>query len=162
MIIKNLNPSKDLIFDLKVCEACKSCKRYGLTGCCPPHIGAFEYYKKLLKKYKYGKLFILQFGIPDGTDKMELGRNSSLELHRAILKERQTLLNEGHYFNVVLGGGSCKYCKECVVPCRCPQHRAIPIEATGIDVVATLKKMGLFLKFPVRRTLFRIGMLLWD
>lgn len=161
-MIRNFDPKKELIFDLKVCEACKSCKRYGLTGCCPPNIGTFEYYKKLLKRYTHGKIFVEKFLVSDPTKWQEVGRKSSLDMHKVLLTEREKLLNEGHYFNVLLGGGSCKYCKDCVIPCRCPQFRAIPIEATGINVVETLNKMGIFLKFPVKKSGYRVGMLLWD
>jgi predicted metal-binding protein len=162
MQIKDFDPKKNLYFDLKVCEACKSCKRYGLTGCCPPVIGTFEYYKKLLKRYSYGKIFIEKFIINDEKNWKALGRTSSLKLHHVLLKEKNQLLNKGHYFNVILGGGSCKYCKECSIPCRFPQFRAIPIEATGIDVIKTLNKIGMFLKFPVKKVFYRVGMVLWD
>ena len=162
MIIKEFDPSKELIFDLKVAQACMSCKRYGLTGCCPPNIGTFEYYKKLLRRYKFGKLFIEKFVIDDVKNYKEIGRKSSLELHKVLLKERKALLDSGHYFNLILGGGSCKWCKECVIPCKTPQFRAIPIEATGINVVATLEKLGYWLKFPVTKTFYRCGVLLWD
>ena len=156
------DPKKELIFDIKVCEACKSCKRYGLTGCCPPNIGTFEYYKKLLKRYTYGKVFIEKFTLEDPSKWKEAGKESSLKLHKILLKEREDLLNKGNYFNLILGGGSCKWCKECKIPCQAPQYRAIPIEATGINVVATLAKMGFWIKFPVKKTFYRVGMLLWD
>jgi predicted metal-binding protein len=162
MIIRDFNPKTELIFDIKVCEACKSCKRYGLTGCCPPNIGTFEYYKKLLKRYAYGKVFVEKFMVDSPSKTQEIGRLSSLELHKVLLKERQKLLNRGHYFNVILGGGSCKWCKECFIPCKLPQFRAIPIEATGMNVVETLKKMGMNIKFPVKSKFYRVGLLLWD
>jgi predicted metal-binding protein len=162
MTVRNFDPKKELIFDLKVVEACKACKRYGLTGCCPPNIGTFEYYKKLLKRYTYGKVFVEKSVILDPAKWQEVGRKSSLDLHKVLLKERKKLLDKGHYFNVMLGGGSCKYCKECKIPCQMPQFRAIPIEATGINVIETLNKMGLFLKFPVKKIFYRVGMILWD
>jgi predicted metal-binding protein len=162
MIIKEFNPKKELIFDIKVCEACKSCKRYGLTGCCPPNIGSFEYYKKLLKRYTYGKVFIEKFVVDNIEKYKEIGRESSLELHKVLLIERKKLLDEGHFFNVILGGGSCKWCEKCSIPCKQPQFRAIPIEATGINVVATLAKIGFWIKFPVKKIFYRVGMLLWD
>jgi predicted metal-binding protein len=162
MQIRTFDPKKELVFDIKVCEACKSCKRYGLTGCCPPNIGEFGYYRKLLKRYTYGKVFVEKFIVTDATKYKEVGRKSSLELHKVLLKEREQLLDKGHYFNVILGGGSCKYCKECVIPCRMPHFRAIPIEATGINVVETLNKMGMFIKFPVKQKFYRVGIVLWD
>jgi predicted metal-binding protein len=157
----HINPKKDLVFDIKVAESCKSCKRYGLTGCCPPHIGSFNYYKKLLPKYEYGIIVIFKFKINNKTDWKLLGRQSSLELHRELLKERDKIFNKGNHFNIILGGGSCKWCKKCSIPCIFPQYRAIPIEATGINVVKTVKKFGIDLNFPVKDNFYRIGMILW-
>jgi predicted metal-binding protein len=157
----NFNPKTDLIFDIKVHESCKSCKRYGLTGCCPPKIGSFDYYKKLLPKYKHGLLLVLKFKINDNKDWKLLGRQSSLELHRELLKERDKIFNEGNYFSIILGGGSCKWCEKCSIPCKFPQYRVIPIEATGINVVKTIKKFGYKLDFPVKDSFYRIGMILW-
>lgn len=162
MTIRNFDPSKELIFDLRVREACFSCKRFGLTGCCPPNIGTFEYYKKLLKRYTYGKVFIEKYVVDDPLKWQEIGKKSSLELHKILLKEREILFNKGSYFSIILGGGSCKWCKDCFIPCKQPQFRALPIESTGINVVETLKKMGMFIKFPVKRTFYRVGMLLWS
>lgn len=162
MTIKQFDPKTDIVFDLKVCEACKACKRYGLTGCCPPNIGTFEYYKKLLKRYAFGKIYVEKYFVEDLTKYKEIGRKSSYELHKILLEERKKLLDSGHYFNLILGGGSCKWCKECIIPCRMPQFRAIPIEATGVNVVETLKKQGLFLKFPVNKIFYRVGVILYD
>jgi predicted metal-binding protein len=162
MTIRNFDPKKELIFDLKVREACFSCKRFNKSASCPPNIGSFEYYKKLLKRYTYGKVFVEKFLVEDPTKWQEIGKKSSLELHKVLLKERQELLNKGHYFSIILGGGSCKACKECSIPCKFPQNRIIPIEATGINVVATLAKMGMWLKFPVKKYFYRVGMVLFD
>jgi predicted metal-binding protein len=162
MQTKDFDPKKDLVFNLKVVEACRSCKRYGLVGCCPPNIGTFEYYKKLLKKYTYGKIFIEKFVVDDPKNWKEIGRTSSLELHKVLLKEKDNLFNKGHYFSIALGGGSCKQCKECSVPCKFPQFRIIPIEGTGIDVVETLNKLGMFIHFPVKKFFYRCGVILYD
>jgi predicted metal-binding protein len=162
MTIRNFDPSKELIFDLRVREACFSCKRFNQSASCPPNIGTFEYYKKLLKRYTSGKVFVEKYVINDTTKWREIGKKSSLDLHKILLKERQELLNKGNYFSLILGGGSCKFCPECSVPCKHPEFRVIPVEATGIDVVKTLRKMGMFIKFPVKTHFYRVGMLLWS
>ena len=162
MIIINVNPKRDLVFNIKVHESCKSCKRYGRTGCCPPNIGEFDYYRKLLPQYKYGKLFIETFSIQKNMAIAEMGKESSLKLHRILLTERKKLFENGHYFNIILGGGSCKWCKKCTIPCKLPQFRAIPIEATGIDVVTVLSHYNVTIKFPVDTMFYRVGAILWD
>lgn len=162
MFNRKFNPAEDLIFDLKVVEACKSCKRYGLTGCCPPNIGETEYYKKLLRHYKYGKFFIERFEVEPDSDYKQLSKESSLVIHNILNQERDNLLKQGHYFNVILGAGSCKRCEKCEVPCHSPQFRAIPIEATGVNVVETLNKLEIFITFPVTSHFYRIGAILWD
>lgn len=162
MIEKEFDPSKDLIFDLKVREACFSCKRYSFSASCPPYIGTFEYYKKLLRRYKYGRIFIEKFVIENPIKYKEIGKESSLKLHKTLLVERKKLLDDGHFFNILLGGGSCKWCKECKIPCQFPQFRVLPLEATGINVVDTLAKMGYWLKFPVTKIFYRVGGILWN
>lgn len=156
-----INPINDLIFNIKAQEACKSCKRYGLTGCCPPNIGTFDYYKELIPMYRNGRLFVETFNI-DSEDYKKLGNESSLYLHKALLQERNRLFNEGHYYNLLVSGGSCKWCIKCSIPCSSPQYRAIPFEATGIDVVSTLKKFNIDVQFPVKNTFIRAGAIFYD
>jgi len=52
-----INPKKALVFNLKVREMCKWCKRYGFKATCPPYIESVEFYSNLLPKYKYGIIF---------------------------------------------------------------------------------------------------------
>lgn len=162
MQIITFDPAEDLIFDLKAVEACRSCKRYGLTGCCPPHILGIDYYSKVLKTYDSGKIFIEKFQVNKRTNKVAIGRKSSLAIHKTLLKEREKLYKQGKHFVVILGAGSCKYCKKCVIPCRFPNLRAIPIEATGLNIVKILKRKNVNISFPVKTYFYRIGMVLYD
>lgn len=155
-----INPKKDLIFDLKVQEMCKSCKRYGKKATCPPYIESIEYYSKLLPKYSYGILYYEIFLVND--DPEEVGKKSSLEICKKITSERNRLFADGHYLMIGLGAGSCKICDSCSFPCHQPGKALIPLEAVGIDVVKTMRKFGVEVKFPVKDTICRIGMLLYD
>jgi predicted metal-binding protein len=148
-------------FDLKVVQACRACKRYG-TGQCPPNVPDIEYYKKLLPSYKHGTLIFKKFEI-NGAWK-EQGRNSSLYIHKRLLEKQNQLLNEGYYYSIILGAGSCKACVTCVTPCRQPDKAIVPIEGCGIDVVALMKRLEVDISFPVdkQRFFYRIGMILWN
>jgi predicted metal-binding protein len=146
-------------FDLKVIQACRSCKRYG-AGQCPPNVPSIDYYKELLPSYKNGIIIFKRFEI--GGDWKEQGRSSSLEIHNYLLEKRTLLLNEGYYYSIILGAGSCKACVTCVTPCRQPDKAIVPIEGCGIDVVALMQSLEVNINFPVEKHFFRIGMILWN
>ena len=156
----NINPKKDLIFDIKAREMCKHCKRYGKKATCPPYIESVEYYSKLFPTYQHGIFYYESFPVND--DAMKIGRKSSLIIYNKISSERNALFADGHYFIMGLGAGSCKLCKKCTFPCPMPERSLIPIEATGIDVVKTMNRLGVAVSFPVDRTIFRIGSLFYD
>jgi len=155
-----INPKKDLVFNPKVREMCKSCKRYGKNANCPPHIDLVEYYDGLLRQYTYGVFYYEEF-VVEG-DWAKQGRSSSLKLHKHIIVERLRLFSEGHYFITAFGAGSCKLCTECTFPCPKPDKSLIPIEAAGLDVIATMAKQGIEIRVPVRRHFYRVGIIFYD
>lgn len=148
-------------FSLKVVQACRSCKRYGVAQC-PPNIPDINYYKSLLPAYKNGIIIYEQFEISG--DWKEQGRSSSLNIHNYLITKRVELLNGGHYFSIALGAGSCKLCPTCVVPCRQPDKSVSPIEGCGIDVIDLMRSLDINIGFPVEQQgyFFRVGMILYD
>jgi predicted metal-binding protein len=156
------DPLRDLVFSEKVVEACHSCKRFGKKASCPPYIAGIEFYRKLLPTYKKGILFLSEFEAILGKE-MIMGRVSSIEMARDVFYLRNELFNEGHYLVAPFGAGSCKFCKECSFPCRSPESRLVPLEATGVDVVALVKKLvGFTLEFPVKLKFHRVGAIFYD
>jgi len=156
-----INPRKDLVFDLKAKESCKSCKRYSQKATCPPYVDNMQYYKKLLKSYKYGVIYYEQFkSTKDQWE--EIGKKSSLAMHMHLLKIRDDLFLRGHHFVIAFGAGSCKLCKECSFPCRNPSKSLIPMEGTGLNVVELMKRKKVEIKFPVTESIYRVGIILYD
>lgn len=156
-----IDPKKDLIFDLKVSEACKFCKRYNSKASCPPHIENIDYYMKLLPTYKYGIIYYESF-ISSQEEWEKIGKESSLAMHKHLLKVRDELFSSGHYFVTAYGSGSCKICEKCSFPCRFPNKALIPMEATGLNVVELMKRKNIKINFPVTDTIYRIGLILYD
>lgn len=150
------------MFDYKVREMCKFCKRYSKSGCCPPYIEDVNYYKSILPYYKNGILFYQKFIINDNNQWNELSKQSSLKIHNQILKVRNQLFNTGHYFINSFGAGSCKFCKKCAIPCIHPESSLIPIEATGINLVQLMQNFQIEINFPITTSFYRIGMILYD
>lgn len=154
------NP-KNLIFDYKVREACKNCKRYSVKATCPPFVESVDYYKKVLKSYKKGIFIIIKFNIDNPENWKQLGSESTNYMNNSVLNKRNQLISDGHYFCIGFGAGSCKNCEKCSFPCRMPDKSLIPIEATGVDVVKSIKKHAK-INFPVKKHFFRIGVILYD
>jgi len=114
----------------------------------------------LLKRYKYGIIYYQRFKTNKNWKK--LGKESSLIIHYEILKDRNILMRNGHYFIVGFGAGSCKLCNSCFFPCRQPDKSFIPFEGTGVNVKALMKKFKIDLKFPVNKNFYRVGVIFYD
>jgi len=158
---KVINPAADLVFDMKTREMCKSCKRYGLKATCPPHIDSLEYYRELLPTYTLGVLYYKQFEII-GVDYTAMSRDSSIEMHKHVSAALESLRDEGHYFTLGLGAGSCKLCRQCTFPCPIPSRALVPIEAAGINVVATMARQDVKLTFPVETYFYRVAAVFYN
>lgn len=152
----NILPT-DLIFDDRAIYQCMNCKNYGHKRTCPPFVSRFDYQKMILK-YKKGLMVLVKF---DSSVDFERARmDSTNKLHRILLKLEKDGFNQDNHFTTSFIGGSCKLCKEgCADVCRNPQHSRIPLESTGVDVVETMKKFGIELKFPATDTIYRVGLL---
>jgi predicted metal-binding protein len=158
-----INPKKDLIFDLKVREMCKSCKRYGKKATCPPHVESFEYYEKLLPQFKNGIIYYKKFNVGNRKNWIKKGKQSSLEIYEKIIYERDRLITiRGHYFFIGFGAGSCKLCDKCTFPCKNPGRSLIPFEATGVDRVRIMENLGVKINVPIKKYFYRIGALFYD
>jgi len=157
-----INPKEDLIFDYKVIEQCKSCKRYGKKATCPPNISSTYIYQKLLPSYKYCKFFYYKFDIEDFDNWKIDGRNSSIKLANYVRGRRDELVQQGHYFCIAFGAGSCKVCDSCSFPCRYPDKALIPLEATGLHIIEILDKFGIKLEVPIKETFYRVGAVFYD
>lgn len=149
-------------FNHKIRELCKSCKRYGQKATCPPYIESVDFYRKLLPSYKKGILLINKFKIDNIKNWKTLGKNSSLVIHKELLKIRTELLKDNK-FAIIFGAGSCKNCEKCQFPCRFPEKSVVPLEGTGLDVVKTVNKITkITIKFPVEKYFYRVGAVFYD
>lgn len=152
----NILPT-DLIFDDRAIFQCMNCKNYGHKRTCPPFENQFNYQDMILK-YKKGLVVLVKF---DSSIDFEKARTDSTNnLHKILLRLEKDAFNQDNHFTTSFIGGSCKLCKEgCADVCRNPQHSRIPLESTGVDVVETLKKFGVFLTFPATDVIYRVGLL---
>ncbi|MBE0417802.1 MAG: DUF2284 domain-containing protein [Coriobacteriia bacterium] len=150
-----------LVFEERVRLACFSCARSGVAWTCPPRLPDVDF-QQTFGEYANGLLVVNR--VPFGAaGPEEVRRDSSVTLHRALLKAERFLWENNYPLAVSFTGGACKLCADgCdAVGCRQPTLARIPLEATGVNVIMSAEKAGVKVAFPPSMCLLRIGLLVW-
>lgn len=151
----------DLVFEERVLLNCYHCRRYGVVWTCPPRIPDLDY-KKVLMEFE--NLLLVYCKMPLGEKAMDFVRRESTNiLHRTLLEAEKLLWEHDYSLAVSFVGGSCKLCAQGCDPqqCRQPHLARIPLEATGMNVVESAKKVGMEIVFPPKNYIWRVGLLGW-
>ncbi|HPM43378.1 MAG TPA: DUF2284 domain-containing protein [Candidatus Omnitrophota bacterium] len=151
---------KDLIFDSRAILKCFNCEKYSTKWTCPPKSPMIDY-RQLIMKYEKAIIVVVKANFTEEKFN-DTRQQSSNKLHRILLRLEKDGFDRENHFTIAFIGGSCKLCKsDCSKSrCRYPKLARIPIEATGVDVIKTLDKYGLNLKFPVKEYFYRVGLLM--
>jgi len=175
--------TEDIVVDKRVRLKCAIpiCVDYGRHLLCPPNAMPVDEFSEIVRLYR--KAIILQIEADvDSSDKSRrhldkdtcknLERSTSAarwetRLHRLVNQMETLAFKQGFYLAVGLTGGNCRLCRECVVPqsgelCRHPFEARPSMEAMGIDVVRTCKKVGLPLNLSSKKNVRWTGLVLLD
>jgi predicted metal-binding protein len=140
------------------------CKGYGKHLSCPPYVPSPQQTRELLKEYK--KAYIIHFrGIPGikeiDPDKVPANWHAFIAplilwIHDTLYELEQFAFYSGYYKALALGAYPCYYCEDCVAEqskgpvdisfkreCRHAEKVRPSMEAVGIDVFATVRKLSL-------------------
>ena len=119
---------------------CKyGCDGYGQTLVCPPYTPTPRQMREILDSYK--RAVLIQFEKIKVNSKEDKIKTTVVELEREFFLQ-------GAWKVFGLGAGSCNLCKECNLKeqlCRHAEQARPAMEACGIDVFSTVKKVG----FPI-------------
>lgn len=174
---------RDIIFDPKVQSYCINsnfeCPSYGHSWACPPEA---PYLEERVSQYTKYYLVFFKFNIINYIEKEKLKHPKRKEksirnaffmknLLRDMLEEEIKLcINEnlGSYGEkFILWDGFCRVCfnkkdKGCTYdagdPCRYPDKMRYSMEAVGIDVTQTVKKLNFNLEWPPNEFVYRFGL----
>lgn len=149
------------VFEERVTLQCFTCARYNTVHTCPPRIPSIDY-RKLINEYE--NCLVAYCSMPVNRENYSEVRTQSTNLlHKTLLQLEESLRQSNFPLAMSFIGGSCKLCKSGCHPEKCnnPTMARIPVEATGINLVKSLVKMGINIEFPVTRQLTRYGLLLW-
>lgn len=154
-------PVKDFVFEERVKQKCFHCKNFKGKWTCPGNLPSIDY-PKLVQEYEHAAVVVCKMKI-NTNDFEEIRTKSTNEVHRALLYLEGELYKSNNSLALSFIGGSCKLCKNGCNKERCanPYLSRTPWEGMGCNVVETLKKIGIEVKFPPSEYLYRYGLILW-
>ena len=152
--------TNDLVFEERVKMNCFYCGKYNNSWRCPPKIPSINV-EKMLSEFDSAAFIYLKKTYAKDYDVVR--KESSVELHRALLECEKYLWKNNNSTALSFIGGSCKLCKNGCSPngCANPYQSRSPVEALGINVVKSMCKYGVNVNFPSKEYIIRIGLLLW-
>lgn len=153
--------ASDFVFEESVIFNCFYCGRYNQNWKCPPHLPSIDY-KKMLSEYDHLAFLWLDLPYTDETYS-DVRSESSVLLHKTLIKLERHLWNEDKSTAISFIGGSCKLCKNGCGADRCnnPYLSRSPLEATGVNILKTAAKYDIDIQFPPNGSLVRLGLIAW-
>ena len=165
-------PAREVVVDERVRLKClvPRCAGYGQSLLCPPALPTVEEFRQVLRRYQWALVVQVKgsTGAESGEPDRQVVYDHSKALHQLINKLEARLQGQGFVFAAGFIGGACRLCDECVgqasgKPCRHPFQSRPAMEGMGIDVVATLARVGLTIApFPIGEEVVWTGLLLLD
>lgn len=153
--------AEELMFEERVKMNCFYCGKYNTNWKCPPRIPYIDYKKMVLEFSNIAFIYVKEK--IDKNNYEQIRRESNIHLHRALLECEKWLYQKNNSTALSFIGGSCRLCKNgCALDkCANPYQSRTPVEALGINVVESAKRVGLEIGFPPVDYMLRVGLLLW-
>ncbi len=149
------------VFEERIKQKCYHCKNYGTKWTCPPNIPNVDYNKMF---HEYENIVVLRLELSlENADFEEQRTNSTNHLHRALLYLENEMYKQNNSTAISFIGGSCKLCKNGCGSQKCinPYLSRMPWEATGCNIIKTMKNEGYDIEFPLKEKIYRYGLFLW-
>lgn len=152
--------AENFVFEKRVTLNCFYCSKYNTKWTCPPKIPNIKYDELL---FEYDNIAILKYEREFCVDNFDIIRTESTNtVHRMLLTLEKYLYENNDSLAISFIGGSCKLCKVCGKDkCNNPGMARIPLEATGINVIKSLKCVGINIEFPLKDKFYRFGVIAW-
>ncbi|MCX7919534.1 MAG: DUF2284 domain-containing protein [bacterium] len=130
-IESKLIPVKSIVTAEWVRLKCQfGCGGYGKRLTCPPYSPTPEQTKRMLLEY---------------TDALLIHGDEYTDIRQIVASLERSIFLDGYYKAFGFGAGPCTLCATCAKFCKHPEEARPAMEASGIDVYATVKANG----FPI-------------
>jgi predicted metal-binding protein len=120
------------------------CDSYGQRGTCPPNVPSIEECRKFFNEYENIAVIHLEKKLDTPEDRKKWSRKTNLNL----LKVEKAIFLSGYHKTFLLFMDECRICEKCPgnkTDCIHPQQARPTPEGFGMDVFATVRKLG----FPI-------------
>jgi predicted metal-binding protein len=117
------------------------CRRYGQKACCPPEVPSVAECKGFFAEYRYGLFYHLTKQFADPKDLFPWAR----EVNKQVLAFERDVFLSGFHKAFAFTAAPCNLCELCQSTkreCRNPLVARPALEAFGVDVYGTARKMG--------------------
>lgn len=173
--------TEDIVIDERQRLKClvPRCPSYG-TLMCPPNVISVPEFKRILSYYHDAILF--QIAVPYVQEDIRVGKTSLADLAKKGEYEKRLrslvfpriydildaleakAFSLGYRFAAALGATRCYVCRECPRegPCKAPFRGRPSLQAMGIDVMETARKVGLTIEPPGQGKIIFTCLLLVD
>lgn len=153
----------DFVMEERVRVKCFHCPCYNYKWTCPPRLANVNY-SKLFSEYKHAAVVMLAYPLREvGIVTEQENTDSANRLHHAMLALERELFKHNYPLAHSFIGCNCRLCVDGCPADKCarPYEARSPWEATGVNVVETLKSIGVEVSFPPKSLLNRFGLILW-
>lgn len=121
------------------------CSQFGTNWSCPPATPGLSQAKAIIGEYSLALLLVGSQKCTSFYINNSKKRSEQVRYWKGTVSLERHLFLHGYDKAFSLVSGSCSLCKECAYPaaCRFPTEKRPTIESLAVDVIGTLKNLGI-------------------
>lgn len=121
------------------------CSQFGTNWSCPPATPGLAQARAIISEYSVALLLIGSQKCSNFYINNSKKRSEQVRYWKGTVSLERHLFLHGYDKAFSLVSGSCSLCKECAYPkaCRFPTEKRPTIESLAVDVIGTLKNLGI-------------------
>ncbi|MCG8565348.1 MAG: DUF2284 domain-containing protein [Desulfobacterales bacterium] len=139
-------PISQIVIANWVCLKCRyGCAKFNSNWSCPPATPDISQVRDLLKEYTTALLLVGKRTCNEFYRETNKKRTGQVRFWKGAVGIERYLFLEGYDKAFALVSGACALCKTCIYPenCRFPMEKRPTVESFSIDLVGTLKHIGI-------------------
>jgi len=121
------------------------CSQFGTNWSCPPATPELPQARAIINEYSLALLLVGSQKCKNFYINNSKKRSEQVRYWKGTVSLERQLFLQGYDKAFSLVSGSCSLCKECAYPeaCRFPTEKRPTIESLAVDVIGTLKNLGI-------------------